>query len=544
MADLGNLMNAHAEGSSRSEHPGENEPVPAGENKYLYHAQKGLQLCAGLISVNPVKEEHHVILDELEGILQNDFLELTRDDENSGGAEAFYALTKLHRAIVEKVNFPNLEKFFTVAVGGMFSAGKSRFLNSVLGCPSLLPTDTIPTTAIPTYISKGEKDSVFALNYHRKKTKIDTDALKAVCHAFNEKYGVTFSHILRLISIERMDFKYPSLTFLDTPGYSKSDNAFDKSENADENIAKKHLRNTDYLIWLVDCQSGTVPITDINFISRLDIDQPVLFVISKADKKTPGQIQKIIETAKKDLNKNNIAYYDVIAYSAAKNKEFSTNGNVINSFFKKISAGRSGSCLVWRANRIFEKHLAYYGSEKESLRSTLEMANKLLFDDNVDKKNKEILKILRARTLERINSLSMHEKQAKKIRDDFIDGIKMLCKKVDIRIAGAPNKVQIEAFKKNNLAEAGAYRFKAIFEAGTGSGDVTSGDFNKIKGIIKKTNAMGLWIESEYGHKVFATMAAIKKELGDNPPNDFFPADSGVAIQFTSSKDCVVQYET
>ncbi|WP_219583916.1 hypothetical protein, partial [Vibrio parahaemolyticus] len=87
------------------------------------------------------------------------------------------------------------------------------------GCPSLLPVDTTPTTSIPTFLFKGVSNSIDALNFFGKKTEIDEHAVKAICHAFNKKYRVTFSHILQMIAVEREVFHYGNLIFLDTPGY-------------------------------------------------------------------------------------------------------------------------------------------------------------------------------------------------------------------------------------------------------------------------------------------------------------------------------------
>ncbi|TOF43990.1 GTP-binding protein, partial [Vibrio parahaemolyticus] len=94
------------------------------------------------------------------------------------------------------------------------------------------------------------------------------------------------------------------LIFLDTPGYSKSDN----QQKIDENIARQHLRVADYLIWLVDSQNGTVPQQDIDFLQSLELDQPVLVVMSKADKKLESEVKSIIKVAKADLENAEISY--------------------------------------------------------------------------------------------------------------------------------------------------------------------------------------------------------------------------------------------
>ncbi|TOP04250.1 hypothetical protein CGH23_23845, partial [Vibrio parahaemolyticus] len=171
-------------------------------------------------------------------------------------------------------------------------------------------------------------NSIDALNFFGKKTEIDEHAVKAICHAFNKKYRVTFSHILQMIAVEREVFHYGNLIFLDTPGYSKSDN----QKKIDENIARTHLRAADYLIWLVDSQSGTVPQQDINFLQGLELEQPVLVVMSKTDKKLESEVKSIIEVAKVDLEHAEISFVDVIGYSSVENMEISAHGDRLKEF--------------------------------------------------------------------------------------------------------------------------------------------------------------------------------------------------------------------
>ncbi len=334
--DFEALMNGH----SNTEKTIDTTKKPAirkGENPYLADAEKGLSLCAALISNAERVDESAKYQDEIQHIIETDFLNHAQHDDNTTGAKTYADLLKWQEHLAEAICFPQLEQSYTVAVGGSFSAGKTRFLTSVLGCPSLLPTDTTPTTSIPTYLFQGTENSIDALNFYGKKTPIDEDALKAICHAFNVRYGVTFSHLLQLIAVQRENFTYPNLIFLDTPGYSKADNVSDTRQNTDENIAREHLRSADYLIWLVDQQNGTVPKPDIDFIQSLDLRQPVLIVISKADKRPENLIREVIATAKADLARAEVDFLDVIAYSAQNNTEISDSGTVLTNFLNNIN---------------------------------------------------------------------------------------------------------------------------------------------------------------------------------------------------------------
>ncbi|ERP30743.1 dynamin family protein [Chitinivibrio alkaliphilus] len=314
--------------------PKKEKTIP--KNRYLENNDDGFNLLAQLISAeSDVSAESEEILRDLENMVDKEFLELAMNNDCPRSAKIYSDLQKVYEDLVDVVNFPVLENTFTVAVGGGFSAGKSRFLNALLDEKNLLPTDTSPTTAIPTYILNGEENAVFALNQFQHRTEIDEEALHAISHAFNAAYNVTFSHILKRISVERTSIPYTNITFLDTPGYSKADDVIQRNNNTDEHIAKEHLRTADYLIWLVDIQNGTIPEPDINFILGLDYELEVLVVMNKADKKIESEVKKVVETARKDLKKNGIPTYDVIGFSSSKNIEYSESKTVLRDFLKK-----------------------------------------------------------------------------------------------------------------------------------------------------------------------------------------------------------------
>ena len=410
--DLEALMNGHlgnapepvAEPTASVSH----EP---GGNPYLNNPLAGLQLCARLISKNNHREPWQDHLDRI----NHDLLKLVEDNAQVAGAGFYNRMQQLEDRLTEIASFPLLERCYTVAVGGAFSAGKSRFLNSVLGCPSLLPTDTTPTTSIPTFISQGSDDRITALNRYGKKTDIDEDAIAAICHAFNDRFGVTFSHLLQLISIERQSLNYASLAFLDTPGYSKADNISHRSDNTDENIARQQLRTADYLIWLVDIQNGTIPKQDLEFIASLESHQPVLFIFSKVDKKPAAQVREVIASARKDLELAGLAYYDVIGYSAQTGEEVSDSGSLLTSWLMDINSKEKKTSIMWELKCLFAQN--YYRikaqvDKDEKLCSFIEeyMDQQDELDDEEEKLKLLVNDTLRssaesARTLEVMNNL-------------------------------------------------------------------------------------------------------------------------------------------
>lgn len=61
---------------------------------------------------------------------------------------------------IEHIARPFIDGYFTIAVVGKVSAGKSTFINALLGCRDLLPTGHDQTTCGITYIEYGDKPEV------------------------------------------------------------------------------------------------------------------------------------------------------------------------------------------------------------------------------------------------------------------------------------------------------------------------------------------------------------------------------------------------
>ena len=61
---------------------------------------------------------------------------------------------------IEHMSAPFINGYFTLAVVGKVSSGKSTFINALLGCKDLLPTGHNQTTCGLTYIEYGETPEV------------------------------------------------------------------------------------------------------------------------------------------------------------------------------------------------------------------------------------------------------------------------------------------------------------------------------------------------------------------------------------------------
>ena len=341
------------------------------KNKYIENAEKGLELVSRLQSVKEEKSSLEDKFNKLEKLIEDNYLKLTNKSNFTNEAQTYRNMEKAKDELEEIIKFPFLANKHIVAVGGGFSAGKSQFLNSLLGRETL-PTNTRPTTSIPTFIANGEEDKIYPYNIFGNKAEIDEEALKAITHSFYEKYNMSFTTILKNINLEIKNISYNNIAFLDTPGYTKSDFQI-KADNTDKTVAKKHLQVADYLIWIIDIEKGTIPREDINFINDIQTENPILFIVNKADKKIKSDIEEIIKTIQKDLNSSDINYYGVMAYSSKKNKIYSKD--YLTDFLDNIDNEEKEVNLLNQFNTVFKRYIDYHNEKIHKEKEKLEKFN-------------------------------------------------------------------------------------------------------------------------------------------------------------------------
>ncbi len=309
-------------------------------NSYLNNPIKGMRLISNIIKKSSLndKTQLEIKFDEFNNFLKNDFIKFTNQISIPNEAELYDTLTNIRDELAEDVKFFELVNKTHIGVGGSFSAGKSSFLNSILGrdidADDILPINSVPTTSIPTYIVKKDGSSnlstddinIYTFNQDGNRSKIDRESLLAISHEFNKIYGFGLTSIINKIVVDVDTMSYKNIAFLDTPGYSKADG----DANIDQNIAQKHLINADSLIWLIDADNGIIRDGDIQFIKSLNFKGDILFVLNKADKKPKQDIINILETIRETLVKYNINYKDIVAYSSHDREEYFSDNKITN----------------------------------------------------------------------------------------------------------------------------------------------------------------------------------------------------------------------
>lgn len=177
----------------------------------------------------PLKERYDLIarilnakmenkgLEEYQCILDNEFLEFASGVDSLKEKEiALLALQEIKKELQLVVSYPSLFQKSMVAVGGGFSMGKSTFLNKLLDLKLKLPEDINPTTAIPTYCLKGEREVLMGRSQNGGVVELPYLTFD---HKFLDSLGFNLKEIMpsMLLSVPSVLFEF--LCFIDTPGY-------------------------------------------------------------------------------------------------------------------------------------------------------------------------------------------------------------------------------------------------------------------------------------------------------------------------------------
>jgi len=353
-------------------------------NPYLADPAKGLQLVTRLIAHPPqdrsqTQQKH---LAQLHQLIHQTFVNLSARDDYPAEALAFRELLALEDSLEELSFFPDLANKKIVGVGGGFSAGKSRFLNTLLG-DALLPESLEPTTAIPSFLTGGAA-SIVALNAFSHQVEIDADALQAISHAFYKHYQKTlgdevgFSHVLKLLMIHRPAFQWDNLAFLDTPGYSKVDGQ--GAGQTDAQIALKQLTEADHLIWLLNANNGSIRQDDLDFLRTLNHSKPIFFVVTQADLVGDTRIKAILQSVAQAIESAGISSAGLMAWAAplgvAKGKKMT--GDSIRKWLDEVNAAPKYTNKIRTCSLILDKNILHNSSALVKNRVLLAALNELL----------------------------------------------------------------------------------------------------------------------------------------------------------------------
>ena len=363
----------------------DNQELPEiSEDRFISNSQNAIDLLSKLLKFNDDRKtvnikRLHSLVNKVFSINSN----INLDNE----LEYYSQFIILMNRLIEQQKNIALTNHSVIGIGGKFSSGKSKFINTIAGLNGLLPENTTPTTSIPTYIINSSQNYYKANNKYGATSTLDIDRIQALTHEFYEEYGIGFSSFVESIIIGSEDWLLPkNIALLDTPGYNKFDNK-SKESVSDKMKAYQQLRITDHLIWLVDVDNGTITNDDIAFIESLNITEPVLIVFNKCERKSISELEEIVAQAYYTIKEEGLNCYGISAYSARTGEEYTCKKIIgdkcsilIDDFIKHVSDCKSYS------NNIYDQIIKL---EKEYLSQISYRMNSL------DKSSSEIEELIR-----------------------------------------------------------------------------------------------------------------------------------------------------
>ncbi|WP_232256640.1 acyl carrier protein [Helicobacter pylori] len=321
----------------------------------------------------PLKERYDLIarilnakiknegLAEYQQILDNEFLEFASGVDSFKEKEiALLTLQEIKKELQLVASYPSLFQKSMVAVGGGFSAGKSSFLNHLLGLSLKLPKNRDPATAIPTYCLKGEREVLMGFSQNGGMVELPHLTFD---HKFLKSLGFNLKEIMPFMLLSAPSVPFEFLCFIDTPGFNSSDQGY---TDGDRQASKESLKHAKHILWLISCERGGIEKSDLDYLQELyEEGKQVFIMLSLADLRTKRQLEEIAVQIKETLEDNGIEFLGIGAYSSKKEryqeiKEFSEKSPVFDSlekFLKKLNKRSEKQNEILSV--LYEVHLMY-----------------------------------------------------------------------------------------------------------------------------------------------------------------------------------------
>ncbi len=181
-----------------------------------------------------------------------------------------------------------------VVVLGQFKAGKSSFMNSLIGS-DLMPVAVLPATAVVTRTFHGEKDRAVV---HYISNKFKEIGIDEIADFVTEQKNPNNEKHVSIVDVElsRLD-KYRGIRFVDTPG-----------------LGSAFIHNTQTsLDWLPKVGAAIIAVSVDHPLSEQDLQllrelrkytPEIAVLLTKADIVSPNQLSDVIEFTREQLVKH------------------------------------------------------------------------------------------------------------------------------------------------------------------------------------------------------------------------------------------------
>ncbi|GHR21474.1 GTPase [Helicobacter pylori] len=329
--------------------------------------EKPLKECYDLITHILNARIENEGLEEYQCILDNEFLEFASGVDSLKEKEiALLMLQEIQKELQLVASYPSLFQKTIVAVGGGFSAGKSTFLNNLLGLKLKLPEDMNPTTAIPTYCLKGKREVLMGFSQNGGMVELPHLTFD---HQFLESLGFNLKEIMPFMLLSAPSAPFEFLCFIDTPGFNPANQGY---TGGDRQVSEEYLNHAKHILWLISCERGGIESDDLDFLQELyEEGKQVFIVLSRADRRTKSQLEEVAIKIRETLKDHGIEFKGIGAYSTTRYqeyKEFSEKSPVFDSLEKFLMKLNQRS---EKQNEILESLYEVHGMYEKAIKEDL-----------------------------------------------------------------------------------------------------------------------------------------------------------------------------
>ncbi len=244
-------------------------------------------------------------------------------------ASKAFQIVSLNRQIDACQSLFSENPFIDVAILGQFKAGKSSFINSIIG-GTFLPVGVTPVTTVITRLARGPRAMAVVRFFDEKEKEIDLGIIEEYIseakNPANEK-NVDFVDI-ELPSLET----YPGLQLVDTPGLGSI-------FRYNTEMSQDWLPKVGAAIIVVSCDRPLAE-NDLNLIRELMQFTPkIVILITKVDLLSDGQQNELLRFFRNSLKREFNKDFQIFLYSTKSKTE--AYRQQVNLFLLDLSHNRN-----------------------------------------------------------------------------------------------------------------------------------------------------------------------------------------------------------